>query len=69
MFPRHNTVERCATQPELGPANTYQIERIGVEDVEPVATVHEHLGEACIGDDGVNDKRILPWVWNCNGST
>jgi hypothetical protein len=57
-------VERCATQPELGLADTYQIKHVGVEDVEPAVAVHEHLGKACNGDDGVDDKRVLPRVWN-----
>jgi hypothetical protein len=64
MFPQHNAVEQCATQLELGPTDTYQIECVSVEDVEPAATVHEHLGEAHIGNDRVDDKRILPQVWN-----
>jgi hypothetical protein len=51
-------------QPELGPADSYQIEHVGVEDVEPTAAIHEHLGKARISDDGVNDKRVLPWMWN-----
>jgi hypothetical protein len=59
MFPWHNAVERCATQLELGLANTYQIERVRVEDVEPPVAVHEHLRKARIGDDGVDDKRVL----------
>jgi hypothetical protein len=57
-------MEWCATRPELGPVDTYQIERVGIEDVEPAAAVHEHLGKARIGDDGVNDKQVLPQVWN-----
>jgi hypothetical protein len=59
-FPRHNTVERCTTQLELGPVDIYQIEHVGVEDVEPDVAVHEHLGKTRIGDDGVDDKRVLP---------
>jgi hypothetical protein len=60
MFLRQNAVERCATQPKLGPADTYQIVRVSIEDVEPTVAIHEHLGKACIGDDGVDDKRVLP---------
>jgi hypothetical protein len=43
MFPWHNAMEWCATKPELGPADTYQIERVGIEDVELATAVHEHL--------------------------
>jgi hypothetical protein len=48
----------------LGPADTYQIERVSIEDVEPTAIIHEHLGKARIGDDGVNNKWVLPRMWN-----
>jgi hypothetical protein len=57
-------VERRATQLELGPANAYQIKHVGIEDVESATAVHEHLGKARISDDGVDDERVLPWVWN-----
>jgi hypothetical protein len=57
-------VEWCATQSELGLADTYQIEHVSIEDVEPTIAVHEHLGKVRNGDDGVDDKRVLPRVWN-----
>jgi CubicO group peptidase (beta-lactamase class C family) len=37
-------------------------EGLGVDDVEAASAVHEHLGEACVGDDGVNNEWIDPWV-------
>jgi hypothetical protein len=55
-------MEQCATQPELGPADTYQIEHVDIEDVELATAIHEHLGKARIGDDGVDDERVLPWM-------
>ena len=30
----------------------------GVHDVEAAASVHEHLGEASVADDGVDNERI-----------
>jgi hypothetical protein len=31
---------------------------LGVDDVEATAYVHEHLGEARVGDDGIDDERV-----------
>jgi hypothetical protein len=57
-------MERRATQPKLGLADTYQIKHVGIEDVESATAVHEHLRKARISDDGVDDERVLPQVWN-----
>jgi hypothetical protein len=35
-----------------------KIEGLGIDDVEAASAVHEHLGEACVGDDRINNK----WV-------
>jgi hypothetical protein len=35
---------------------------VHVEDVEAAASVHQHLGEARIADDQVDDQRILARV-------
>jgi translation initiation factor IF-1 len=35
---------------------------VRVEDVEAAASVHQHLGEACIAVDWVDDQRVLARV-------
>jgi hypothetical protein len=35
-----------------------KVEGLRIDDVEAASAVHEHLGEACVGDDGVNNERI-----------
>jgi hypothetical protein len=39
-----------------------KVEGLGVDDVEAAFAVHEHLGEACVGDNGVDNERIDSWV-------
>jgi hypothetical protein len=35
---------------------------VRVEDVEAAASVHQHLGEARIADDWVDDQRVLAQI-------
>ena len=35
---------------------------MGVHDVEAAASVHEHLGEAGVADDGIHNEWILSRV-------
>jgi hypothetical protein len=39
-----------------------KVEGLGVDDVEAASVVYEHLGEACVGDDGVNNERVDSWI-------
>jgi hypothetical protein len=43
---------------EVCPRDSHKVKGLGINDVETTASVHEHLGEACIGDDGIDDE----WV-------
>jgi hypothetical protein len=47
---------------ELCPPDPQEVEGLGVDDVEDAASIHEHLGEARIGDDGIDDERIDPGI-------
>ena len=38
-----------------------------VEDVEATASVHQHLGEALLADDGVDDERVASWSGDVGG--
>ena len=46
---------RCGRESSLGEAPA---EGVDVENVEAAAFVHQHLGEALLMDDGVDDKRV-----------
>jgi hypothetical protein len=52
---------------EVCPRDSQKGKGMGINDVETAASVHEHLGEACVGDDGINDEwvdsRIGDVVW------
>jgi hypothetical protein len=44
------------------PCDSQKVEGLGIDDVKTTATVHEHLGELCVGDDGINDKWVDPRI-------
>jgi hypothetical protein len=39
-----------------------KVEGLGVDDVEATSAIHEHLGEACVGDDRINNKQVDSWT-------
>jgi hypothetical protein len=41
-----------------------KVKGLGVDDVEAASAVHEYFGEACVGDDGINNKRVDPRIGN-----
>ena len=43
---------------ELVQADPHELQGVGVHDVETAAFVHEHLGEASVADDGIDNERI-----------
>jgi hypothetical protein len=49
---------------ELGPTDPHGIKGLSVHDVEAAASIHQYLGEPCVADDGVNDKRISAQLRN-----
>ena len=52
---------RRGRESPLGGAPTgdaHGVEGVDVEDVEAATSVHQHLGEALIVDDGVDDERV-----------
>jgi hypothetical protein len=52
---------------EVRPCDSQKVEGLGINDVETAVFVHEHLGEACVGNDGIDDEwvdsRIRDVVW------
>ena len=45
---------------ELRPGDAHGVEGVDVEDVEATASVHQHLGEVLLMDNGVDDERVVP---------
>ena len=43
---------------ELVQSDPHELQGVGVHDVEAAASVHEHLGEAGVADDGIDNERI-----------
>jgi hypothetical protein len=66
-FSRHDSMEAPDTGSEVCPCDSQKVKGLGVNKVETAASVHEHLGEACVGDDGIDDEwvdsRIGDVVW------
>ena len=51
-------MEGRARRSELQPADAHGIKGVDIEDVEAAASIHQHLGEALLTDDGVDDERV-----------
>ena len=51
-------MEGRARRSELLSGDAHSIEGVDIEDVEAAASVHQHLGEVLLADDGINDDRV-----------
>jgi hypothetical protein len=60
-------MEAPDTRLEAHPLDPQEVEGLSVDDVEAAFAIHEYLGEARVGDDGVNDKRVDPWIGDVVG--
>jgi hypothetical protein len=47
---------------EVCPRDPQEVEGLGIDDVEAAAAIHEHLGEACVGNNGIDNKRVDPRI-------
>ena len=54
-------------RPEASPVDPHGVEGVGVENVEATPSVHEHLGETLVADDGIHDQGASPWPWHTTG--
>jgi hypothetical protein len=61
-LPRHDSMEAPDVGSEVRPCDSQKVEGLGIDDVKTTAPIHEHLGEACVGDDGIDDKWIDPRI-------
>jgi hypothetical protein len=55
-------VEAPDARSEVRSRDSQKVEGLGINNVKTTASVHEHLGEACVGDDGINDKWVDPRI-------
>ena len=44
---------------ELRPGDAHSIKGVDVENVEAATSVHQHLGEALLADNGFDDERVV----------
>jgi hypothetical protein len=44
----HDSMEAPDAGLEARPCDPQEVEGLGIDDVEAAATIHEHLGEACV---------------------
>ena len=54
-------MEQRAHWAELRPGDAHGVEGVDVEDVEAAASVHQHLGEVLLVDNGVDGERVASW--------
>ena len=44
---------------ELRLGDAHGVEGVNVQNVEAAASIYQHLGEALLADDGVDDKQVV----------
>ena len=52
-------MEARARQMELRTGDVHGVEGVDVEDVEATASIHQHLGEALLTDNGVDNEWVV----------
>jgi hypothetical protein len=62
LFSRHDSMEAPDAGSEVCPHDSQKVKSLGINDVKTTASVHEHLGEACVGDDGIDDEWVDPRI-------
>ena len=64
VLSRHDAVETCLGRPNAQSIDAHGVERFCVHDVEATASIHQHLGEVLLVDNGVNDEQVASWSGN-----
>src|SRR6185295_8717344 len=57
-LPRRNAMEWRLAGVKFVQSDPHELQGVGVHDVEAAASVHEHLGEAGVADEGIDNERI-----------
>jgi hypothetical protein len=47
---------------EAHPLDPQEVKGLSIDDVKTAIAIYEHLGEACVGDNGIDNKRVDPRV-------
>ena len=45
---------------EFRPGDAHDVKGVDVEDVEAAASVHQHLDEVLLANDGADDEQVAP---------
>jgi hypothetical protein len=54
-----DAMKRHGPSLDLGLAYPHEIQDVGIDDVEAAASIHDHLGDTSVADDGVDNERVL----------
>jgi hypothetical protein len=60
----HNTMEQCSVGLQLRPTDPHEVESRGAQNVEATAPVHQDFSELGVANDRVDDKWVVPQVWD-----
>jgi hypothetical protein len=58
----HDSMEAPDTRLEARPLDPQEVEGLSIDDVKAATAIHEHLSEACVGNNGIDNKRVDPRV-------
>jgi hypothetical protein len=59
---RGDAMKRCDPSSNLGLTYPHEVQGVSIDDVETAASIHEHLGETSVADDGVDEEWVLSEV-------
>jgi hypothetical protein len=57
-------MKRRDPSPNLGPTYPHEVQGVSIDFVEATTSIHDHLGDMSVADDGVNNERVLLGVWD-----
>ena len=60
LHARQDAVKGKDRGPQVSSWDPHGFQGVDVEDVEAAAPVHQHIGQAHVADDGVDDERVAP---------
>jgi len=59
-LPWRDAVKRRHARVQLVQVDPHELEGVRVQNIEAAASVHEHLGESGVADDGFHDEQVQP---------
>jgi hypothetical protein len=62
LFGRGDAMKWRGPSPDLGPVDHHEVQGFRKDDVEVVASIHEHLGKSSVVDDWVDNERVPPGI-------